>query len=131
MGKFKVTKARSGMSFILTGANGAEIARANASYGTLGHLLNGIERIRDIAVSAPIEDKTVSHYLPITNPKYEIWRNNCGEKFYFQLRAQNGKIVLMSDAYMQKASCLKGIESVRKNAATSKVVLDSPCIMKK
>ena len=34
----------------------------------------------------------------------------------FNLKASNGEIIAVSEIYSSKASCLKGIESVRKNA---------------
>jgi uncharacterized protein YegP (UPF0339 family) len=38
-------------------------------------------------------------------------------KFYFALKAGNGEVILQSQGYASKASCAKGIESVRANAA--------------
>ena len=40
-----------------------------------------------------------------------------GEQFMFNLKAGNHEIILTSERYAAKASCLDGIESVRKNAA--------------
>lgn len=37
-------------------------------------------------------------------------------EYQFNLKAGNGEIVLTSEGYVQKASCLKGIESVRINS---------------
>jgi uncharacterized protein YegP (UPF0339 family) len=37
-------------------------------------------------------------------------------KFYFALKAGNGEVILQSQGYASKASCAKGIESVRANA---------------
>jgi uncharacterized protein YegP (UPF0339 family) len=37
-------------------------------------------------------------------------------KYYFSLKAGNGEVVLASQGYKAKTDCLKGIESVRKNA---------------
>ena len=38
-------------------------------------------------------------------------------KHYFSLKAGNGEIILQSQGYASQESCLKGIESVRKNGA--------------
>ncbi|MPV85842.1 YegP family protein [Ostreibacterium oceani] len=40
-------------------------------------------------------------------------------KFQFNLHAQNGQIILTSQAYAAKAGCINGIESVQTNAADS------------
>lgn len=37
-------------------------------------------------------------------------------EYQFNLKAGNGEIILTSEGYVQKASCLKGIESVRINS---------------
>jgi len=47
--------------------------------------------------------------------KFVISTRKNGE-FQFNLKAGNGEIILSSEGYSAKASCLNGIESVRKNA---------------
>ena len=37
-------------------------------------------------------------------------------QFQFNLKATNGQVILVSEAYKAKASCLAGIESVKKNS---------------
>lgn len=46
---------------------------------------------------------------------FEIYQDNAGE-FRFRLKAKNGQNILASEGYSQKTSCLKGVESVKKNA---------------
>ncbi|MCB1587421.1 MAG: YegP family protein [Xanthomonadales bacterium] len=41
-------------------------------------------------------------------------------KRYFNLKAGNGQVILTSQGYASDASCTKGIESVRKNAAAGR-----------
>lgn len=48
--------------------------------------------------------------------KFELYKDKAGE-FRFRLKAGNGEIILASEGYKQKASAMKGIQSVRKNAA--------------
>ncbi len=38
------------------------------------------------------------------------------DKFYFNLKAGNGEVILTSQGYKAKADCLNGIESVKKNS---------------
>jgi uncharacterized protein YegP (UPF0339 family) len=40
-----------------------------------------------------------------------------GEPFVFNLKASNGLTILTSEGYADKSSAVKGVESVRKNAA--------------
>ena len=47
--------------------------------------------------------------------KFVISTRKNGE-FQFNLKAGNGEVILTSEGYSAKASCLNGIESVKKNA---------------
>ena len=53
--------------------------------------------------------------------KFELYEDAAG-KFRFRLKASNGQIIATGEAYESRASALKGIESVRKNAGDA--VLD-------
>lgn len=53
--------------------------------------------------------------------KFEVYSDKAG-KTRFRLKAGNGEIIAASEAYESKSSALKGIESVRKNAADAEVV---------
>lgn len=48
--------------------------------------------------------------------KFELKKSKNG-KFFFNLLATNGQIILTSEMYEAKASAVNGIESVKKNAA--------------
>ena len=50
------------------------------------------------------------------------WYNDSKGKFRFRLKAANGEIIAVSEAYSSKDACVNGIESVKKNAAIAKVV---------
>jgi uncharacterized protein YegP (UPF0339 family) len=47
--------------------------------------------------------------------KFELYKDSAG-KFRFRLKASNGQVIATGEAYESRASALKGIESVRKNA---------------
>ena len=47
--------------------------------------------------------------------KFEITTRKNGE-FQFNLKATNGQVILTSQGYATKATCLNGVESVKKNA---------------
>lgn len=53
--------------------------------------------------------------------KFEVYEDKSG-KFRFRLKAGNGEIIAMGEAYESKAGCLKGVESVKKNAPDAEVV---------
>lgn len=52
--------------------------------------------------------------LPLS--KFEIYKDPAG-RFYWRLKAPNGEIIAVSEAYESKAGCIKGIESVRKGSS--------------
>jgi len=49
--------------------------------------------------------------------KFEIKVDKAGE-FRFNLKAGNGQVILSSEGYKAKPSCMNGIESVRTNSQT-------------
>ena len=51
--------------------------------------------------------------------KFEIKTRKNGE-FQFNLKATNGQVILTSEGYKTKASCLNGVESVKKNSQDQK-----------
>ena len=51
--------------------------------------------------------------------KFEIKTRKNGE-FQFNLKATNGQVILTSEGYKTKASCLNGVESVKKNCKDEK-----------
>lgn len=50
--------------------------------------------------------------------KFELYKDKAGE-FRFRLKAGNGENILASEGYKKYGSCVKGIESVQKNARDS------------
>jgi uncharacterized protein YegP (UPF0339 family) len=52
--------------------------------------------------------------------KFIVKKGTTG-KFRFNLVASNGEVIATSEAYNSKASAIKGIESVKKNAPTAAV----------
>ena len=53
--------------------------------------------------------------------KFELYKDAKG-KFRFRLKASNGEIIAVGEAYESKASAKNGIESVQKNATGATVV---------
>jgi len=51
--------------------------------------------------------------------KFEITTRKNGE-YQFNLKATNGQVILTSQGYKSKATCLNGVESVKKNSADEK-----------
>lgn len=51
--------------------------------------------------------------------KFEVYTDKAGET-RFRLKAGNGQVILASEGYKKKASCMNGIASVRKNSQEDK-----------
>ncbi len=120
MGKFVVKTTKTGFVFNLKAGNG-EVIAVSEVYSTETSCMNGIESVRKNAVAAKLEDQTVEGYETVTNPKFEVYVDKAGE-FRFRLKARNGEIVAVGEGYKAKASCLNGIDSIRRNAPDAEVV---------
>ncbi len=119
MGKFVVKATKTGFVFNLKAGNGETIATSEV-YTTEAACLKGVESVRKNAVDAKLEDQTVAEVAAVTNPKFEMYTDKAGE-FRFRLKARNGEIIAASEGYKAKASCLNGIDSVRRNAPDAAV----------
>ena len=124
MGKFVVKTTKSGFMFNLKASNGEVIATSEI-YTTEASCLNGVESVRKNAEAAKLEDQTVAGFETQTNPKFEVYKDKAGE-FRFRLKARNGEIIAVGEGYKAKASCLNGIDSIRRNAPEAPVVKEEP-----
>lgn len=120
MGKFVVKNVKSGIKFNLKAGNG-EIIATSEVYTSESACKKGIESVRKNAPIANLENQTEENYETVTNPKFEMYTDKAGE-YRFRLKARNGEIIAVSEGYKAKASCLNGIESVRKNAPDADIV---------
>ena len=120
MGKFVVKETKTGFVFNLKAGNG-EVIAVSEVYSSEAACMKGIESVRKNAVEAKVEDQTVTEVAAVTNPKFEVYTDKAGE-FRFRLKARNGEPIAASEGYKAKASCMNGIESVRKNAPDADVV---------
>jgi uncharacterized protein len=53
--------------------------------------------------------------------KFEVYKD-AADKYRFRLKAGNGEIIAVGEAYESKAGVLNGIESIKKNAPEAEVV---------
>jgi uncharacterized protein YegP (UPF0339 family) len=53
--------------------------------------------------------------------KFEVYKDKAG-KFRFRLKAGNGEIIAVGEAYESKAGVMNGIESIRSNAMAASLV---------
>ena len=119
MGKFVVKNVATGIKFDLKAGNGEVIATSEV-YTSKSACENGIESVRKNAPVAAIEDQTIEGFATEKNPKFEVYKDNKGE-YRFRLKATNGQIIATGEGYAAKASCLNGVESVRRNAPDAPV----------
>lgn len=120
MGKFVIKGTKTGVKFDLKATNGEVIATSEV-YSSDAACQKGIESVIKNAPVANVEDQTVENIEVQKHPKFEIYTDKAGE-FRFRLKATNGQVIAVSEGYKSMASCMNGIESVKKNAADSKVV---------
>ncbi|MCQ2517320.1 MAG: YegP family protein [Lachnospiraceae bacterium] len=120
MGKFAVKETKSGIKFDLLATNGQVVASSQV-YSSKATCLSGIESVKANAPVANFEDQTVEGFAVQKNPKFELYSDKAGE-FRFRLKAKNGQIIATGEGYKTHANCVKGIESVKKNAPDAPVV---------
>ena len=120
MGKFVIRETKTGMKFDLKAGNGEVIATSEV-YTSEKACRNGIASVQKNAPVAAVENQTVEGYAVEKHPKFEVYTDKAGE-FRFRLKATNGQIIAVGEGYKKKASCMNGIESVKKNAVDAPVV---------
>ena len=123
MGKFVMKTTATGFTFRLKAGNGEVIATSEV-YSSEAACRNGIQSVMANAPAAALEDQTVEGYSVEKHPKFEVYQDKKGE-CRFRLKARNGEIIAVSEGYTAKASCLNGVESVRKNAADAEIVTEA------
>ena len=114
MGKFVVKTTASGVKFDLKAGNG-EVIATSVVYTTEAACKKGIASVMKNAPDAGVEDQTADEVVAVKNPKFEVYQDKAGE-FRFRLKATNGQVIATGEGYKAKASCLNGVESVKKNA---------------
>ena len=120
MGKFVIKTTKTGYVFNLKATNGQVIANSEV-YKSKASCNAGIASVQKNAPVAAIEDQTVEGFAKEKHPKFEIYTDKAGE-YRFRLKATNGQIIAVGEGYKAKASCLNGIESIKKNAPDAPIV---------
>ena len=120
MGKFVIKKTNTGFNFHLKAANGRTIATGEF-YKELETCHNGVQSVINNAQSANIEDQTVENFEEMKHPKFELYKDK-SEQFRFRLKARNGEVIAVSEAYTTKANCKNGINSVIKNVVDAQII---------
>lgn len=114
MGRFILKETQTGFAFELKAGNGETIATSQV-YTTKESCRTGIESVQTNAPVAGVEDQTMEGYESLKHPKFEIYIDKAG-KMRFHLKAKNGEIIAVSQAYKEKSGAVKGIDSVKENA---------------
>ncbi len=117
--KFEIKKGKKGFTFNLKATNG-EIIATSEVYASKDSCKNGIESVQKNAPIAEIEDQTEKDYTTASSPKFEMYKDKSGQ-IRFRLKAKNGQIIAVGEAYSDKAGCKNGIKSIQKNAPTAKI----------
>jgi len=120
MGKFVIRATNTGIKFDLKAGNGEVIATSEV-YASADSCKKGIASVAKNAPIAAVENQTVEGFAVEKHPKFEVYTDKAGE-FRFRLKATNGQIIAVSEGYKAIASCLNGIESVKKNAVDAPIV---------
>lgn len=123
MGAFHIKPTKDGRFMFNLLANNHRVISTSQTYASVENAKVGIESVRRNC-SVHVEDQTVEGYEELKNPKYEVYLD-AGGKPRFRLKASNGEIIVASQAYSDKSSCMKGIRSIASHAPDAEVVVDS------
>jgi len=105
-GKFEVYKDKAGkFRFRLKAGNG-QIILTGEAYSAKNACLEGVDSVKKNS-----QKETA----------FEVYEDKKGG-FRFRLKASNGEVIGQGESYNAKSGCMNGIESVKKNAADSKIV---------
>ena len=119
MGKFVIRETNTGIKFDLKAGN-REVIATSEVYASAAACRKGIASVQKNAPAAAVENQTAEDYKVEKHPKFEVYTDKAGE-FRFRLKATNGQIIAVSEGYKAMASCMNGIESVKKNAVDAKI----------
>ncbi len=120
MGKFVIRKVNTGVKFDLKAGNGEVIATSEV-YSSEAACRKGLASVQKNAPVANVENQTVEGYEAQRHPKFEVYTDKAGE-FRFRLKATNGQVIAVSEGYVAMASCVNGVESVKKNAVDAQII---------
>lgn len=124
MGRFSVKQMSNRRCMFNLIANNNRVISSSQTYASVKNAKIGIESVRTNC-AAPVEDQTVEGYEVLKHPKYEVYLD-VGGKPRFRLKASNGEIIAVSQAYADKPSCMKGIASIGSHAPDAEIVLEDP-----
>ena len=121
MGKFVIKVNEKGNPhFNLLATNGQVIGTSEV-YNSMAACKNGIESVKNCC-GGEVEDTTEEGYKTLKHPKFVV-KPYGKDRFKFDLKAKNGQVILSSQGYESKKSCLNGIESIKKNAPEAPIVV--------
>ena len=120
MGKFVIKTTNTGIKFDLKAPNGEVIANSEV-YTAEANCRKGIDSVMRNATVAAVEDQTKEGFAVEKHPKFEVYVDKAGE-YRFRLKATNGQNICHSEGYKALASCMNGIESVKKNVVDPEIV---------
>lgn len=120
MGKFVIRRTNTGFKFDLRAGNGEVIATSEV-YSSVDACRSGIASVQRNAPAAAVEDQTQEGFATEKHPKFEIYQDKGGE-FRFRLKATNGQVIAVGEAYQSLAGCKNGVDSVKKNAPDAQIV---------
>lgn len=119
MGKFVIRTTGTGIKFDLKAKNGEVVASSQVCKSE-ATCKRGVDSVIKNATLAGIEKQTAEGFQKEKCPKFEVYQDKAME-YRFRLKAPNGQIIATSEGYKTMASCLNGIESVKKNVVAAKI----------
>ena len=121
MGRFIVSRTATGERFLLQ-SDAGRVLCTSREYATLDACKKGIASLVRFAPTAPLVDSTAGESG--ANPKFEITR--AADGFVFELKAANGKSVILSGTYATKKACLRAVSMLRGGVVGAELFFSRP-----
>jgi uncharacterized protein len=94
--------------FVLLASNG-QVIGVSETYDSESNAERGTEDVRDLVAKILQYEATVND-----GAKFDLHKSDDGQ-WYFELETADGRVLLQSEAYVNRTGALNGIESVRAN----------------
>ncbi len=107
--RYQVRETRDGAWYFVLVAANHEIIGMSGYYVSQANAVRGINTVRGLIKVAIVEEPARGGA-----PKFEVFKG-VDARYYFNLKAANGQVVLQSQAYTAKASANNGVSSVQTN----------------
>lgn len=118
--RFIIKQIAGNYMFELVSSN-QKVLAISEMYSSLNGCKNGITAVKN-NICGEIEDQTSISEKRHKNPKFELYIDKSGQ-YRYRLKAQNGEILIVSEGYKSKKSCIDNSFHVKNHAVKAETIV--------